>query len=418
MLWILLAAVFGQDPEVEKLKKELEQLKKQTALQQEETQDRQELLERRLKELEQKFEAVSRSTAPLAFNPAVTVFGNFAARADNRTVRTPDGDPVSDRAFLRSLELDLRAAVDPYADGVAIIAIEGGPEEFEVDAEEVYAVVKRIPILEDTVLGSRLRLGKYRPPFGQSNRLHLHDLPQSTRPLIVSKYLGTEHGEFFESGWAPVGAALELSPFPAEALIALDLDLEVVRAGQMALTEDNDGRQPAYFARAQAFKKLSDQVGLTVGASHYVEFGSARVDASGLDVLLQWRKNEWRSFVLGGELIYAGREFLRDTDGDGVVDAKFAATPFGYSVFAQYQLSWHVYAGARLDWVEEPDDDTRETRVWGLHVTYYTSEFLRFRIGLERRDSDLEDEDDTNTFLFEVNFVYGSHPIEPYWVNR
>jgi len=43
---------------------------------------------------------------------------------------------------------------------------------------------------------------------------------------------------------------------------------------------------------------------------------------------------------------------------------------------------------------------------------------LRFRAGYEHRWSDAAAEDGINSFVAEVNVVFGSHPTEPYWVNR
>ncbi|HTM20006.1 MAG TPA: hypothetical protein VL172_05855, partial [Kofleriaceae bacterium] len=86
--------------------------------------------------------------------------------------------------------------------------------------------------------------------------------------------------------------------------------------------------------------------------------------------------------------------------------------------FAQYQLTWHLYAGARYDYAEEATDDSIATQVLAGYATYYTSEFLRFRAGYEHRISDVPAEDGVNSVLFEVNCVIGSHPTEPYWVNR
>ena len=53
------------------------------------------------------------------FNPAVTVIGNGLYRYDDQTVLADDAR--IDRQFnLREVEIDLRAAIDPFADGVVI----------------------------------------------------------------------------------------------------------------------------------------------------------------------------------------------------------------------------------------------------------------------------------------------------------
>ena len=76
-------------------------------------------------------------------------------------------------------------------------------------------------LLESAPLGMKLKVGKFRAPFGISNRLHLHDLPWTTRPLVVAKFLGTENGDFFECGFNPVGVDFDFflpNPFPQSTL--------------------------------------------------------------------------------------------------------------------------------------------------------------------------------------------------------
>ena len=82
------------------------------------------------------------------------------------------------------------------------------------------------------------------------------------------------------------------------------------------------------------------------------------------------------------------------------------------------KLDQNLYVGVRYDWLEELADASQETQTLGAFVTYYTTEFLRFRVGLEHNWSDLAELDGSDTGFVELNFIYGSHPAEPYWVNR
>src|ERR1051325_6835128 len=58
-----------------------------------------------------------------ALNPQITAFLNGAMRVDDRQVLTPGGVAIDDRPFLRTAEFDFRAAVDRYADAVAILSL-------------------------------------------------------------------------------------------------------------------------------------------------------------------------------------------------------------------------------------------------------------------------------------------------------
>ena len=93
-------------------------------------------------------------------------------------------------------------------------------------------------------------------------------------------------------------------------------------------------------------------------------------------------------------------------------------TPMGWFAFAQPQLSRNLYLGVRYDATQSIVDDTLERRAVSGWLSWYTSEFLRFRVGYERRFSDLQSEDGRDSVFAELNFVLGAHPTEPFWVNR
>jgi len=367
-------------------------------------------------------QAANKPPTPLnVMNPQITAFLNGALRVDDQPVFTPDGVRIDRRPFLRTAEFDFRAAADPYVDAVAIIALEDeAGEGFGADLEEGYMILKRLPIIESAPLGLKLKLGRYRAPIGNVNRLHMHDLPWTTRPLPISRFLGTENGEFFESGFNPVGADAEvLLPEVIDGLV-MEANADVVDGGSIAVS-DGSHRHPGYLGHYNLFFTVHDTHDFNIGLSAYRENGHHRVNLWCADFLYKWKPiaaGEFHSVVLGGELFYADRKFTGDSDGDGVPDTESHTTPLAWYAFAQYQLSWHVYAGARYDYVQDIDDDSVTTQIAAGYLTYYTSEFFRLRAGYEHRWSEVPAENNVNSFLAEVNVVFGSHPTEPYWVNR
>lgn len=350
-----------------------------------------------------------------ALNPQITAFLNGALRIDDTRIITPEGVAIDDRPFLRTAEVDFRAAVDPYADAVAILAIENeAGEGFAAELEEGYVIVKRLPILESAPLGLKLKLGRYRAPLGNANRLHMHDLPWTTRPLAIARLLGSENGEFFESGYNPVGVDADFLLPEIIPGVVLELNADVVDGGGLAISS-GEHDHPAFLGRLNAFFTARDTHDFTLGVSGYYEGGDRRTGLVVADALYKWKPlaaGEFRSVVLGGELFYADRRF----DDEGILRR---ATPLAWYGFAQVQLSWHAYLGARYDYAERIDNASGATQVAAGYLSYYTSEFLRFRVGYEHRWSDdPADYDGANTVLAEVNVVFGSHPTEPYWVNR
>ncbi len=376
-----------------------------------------ERLEKRFTELENKISAIARSTAPVVFNPRTTAFINFAARTDSKTAFNADGSvEINDRPFLRSVEIDFRAPVDPYAEAVAILSLEDeAGTGFAIDPEEVYGLLKQLPILESAPLGLKVKIGKFRAPFGVNNRLHLHDIPWITRPLSVARFLGSEHGEFFESGFNPIGADFDFflpSPIPGT---TLEMNIDVVKSGDLGLSQGEAGKQPAGLAHVTLSADWKNEHIFVLGGSAYRETGLPSTELFGLDVTYKWAPSEERtsrSVVLGGEALFGRRSFIDSLQG------QITIRPRGWYAYAQIQLSYWLYCGARYDWVEEPAAQGVTTRSIGAYASYYTTEFLRFRIGYEHRSSGDPVLNGLRSGFFEVNFVFGSHPTEPYWVNR
>ncbi|MGB2867083.1 MAG: hypothetical protein WBD36_01410, partial [Bacteroidota bacterium] len=376
-----------------------------------------ERLEKRLRELENKIDAMGRSTAAIVFNPRTTAFLNFAARADNAAVYDDPGTTrISDKPFLRTVELDFRAPVDPYAEAVVIMSLEDeAGQGFSIDAEEAYGLIKRLPILESAPWGVKLKVGKFRAPLGQDNKLHMHDLPWTTRPLVVSRFLGTEHGNFFESGFNPVGMDFEFflpNPIPGT---TLEMNADVVRGGDLALTQGHGGNQPAFMAHLNLAADWNNEHLLVLGASGYQNGGVSSTSLLVADALYKWaptERRESRSFVVGGEAFFGRHSYP---------DSAFIQTtinPLGWFAYTQYQFSYWLYGGLRYDDVQEPANSKLKTTSIAAYASYYTTEFLRFRVGYEHRLSDIPAQNNVNSIILEINFVFGSHPTEPYWVNR
>lgn len=356
-----------------------------------------------------------------ALNPQITAFINGAMRVDDKRVLTPSGVAIDDRPFLRTAEFDFRAAVDPYADAVAILSLEDeAGAGFGADLEEGYVVIKRLPILEDAPLGLKLKLGRFRAPLGAVNQMHMHDMPWTTRPLPIARYLGTENGEFFESGFNPVGADADLILPQFIPGAVQELNLDVVDGGSIAIS-DGSHRHPGFLGHYNLFFTVADTSDFNFGLSGYYEGGEHRSGVAVLDAMYKWKPlaaGEFHSVVIGGEVFYVNRKFDANAGVAGLPELLTKATPWGGYGFAQVQLSWHVYAGARYDVVQDVSYPSLKTQVAAGYLSYYTSEFLRFRAGYEHRWSDDPADDGVNSFIAEVNVVFGSHPTEPYWVNR
>ena len=338
------------------------------------------------------------------FNPGLTVFGNFLARVDDAAAYVdddPGAERADDRFSLREVELDLRAPIDPWADGVLIATFEAEvPGEYEASIEEGYVTLKKLPFLDSAPAGLKVKAGRFRPSLGRFNTIHLHDLPQITYPRALRTFLGSEgfladglSGQFF-------------LPSPSERDV-LDATVQVLDGGNIAVAADQDPSDIATVGRVKWFRDLAPGRDLELGLSSWHSSGSDELWS--VDATYRWKPfvaGEWKSFLLGFEGFQAD------------LDDPLAASPSGWDLWSQYQLSRNLYVGARYDWTEELADASLESRTAGVFLTYYTTEFLRFRLGYERTSSDVAELDGLESLFLELNFIFGSHPAEPYWVNR
>jgi len=339
------------------------------------------------------------------FNPAITIGGNFLARSDDRPVYLDD-DPtqarIGNRMSLREMELDFRAPIDPWADGVLILAVaEEAPDEYAAELEEGFVMLKKLPFSDSAPAGLKLQIGRFRPAFGRMNTLHLGDLPQVSYPRALQNVLGTE-------GLAANGVSGHFFlPKPGEQ-DTLQGTLAFLDGGNLPVAGTQSSSDVAGLARVAWYHDYEDGRDLELGTSVWTS--GAQHQLYGLDWTYRWKPyiaGEWKSFLVGGEL------FQAETD-----DSTLAGSSTGIDVWAQHQFDQGLYAGARFDWLEELDQPGAETSTLGAFVTYYTTEFLRFRVGAEHTWSDVAWLDGLDSIFLEVNFIYGAHPAHPYWVNR
>lgn len=431
LCWAAPSAAQSNPAALDHLQRELDSLRKRLS----ETEERARQDAQRIKILEQEIdrlkvrEEASAAEAPPAsapsvsgllnvFNPRITVFGNALLRVDDQKVfidHHGERERVDDQFTLRETEIDFRAAVDPYADGVLVAAFESEVAgEFETDIEEGYVNVKNLPFLEAPPLALQLKAGRFRTEFGLFN-IHTHDLPQATRPLVVQDYLGG-HG-FIADG----ASARILLPRLLDAESAWELTGQIVQGGGVRVAPGGT-HGAAYLGNLRWTRTFGDHhfgnVAFIFFSGHAGEGDPHDARLYSIDALYKWkplRQGQWKSFLFGGQFFFAERQ----VDSDLAQKAgKPTLSPFGYFAFLQYQFNRQLFLGLRWDWHEDVDDDTLTRRAIHPYVSYYLSEFLRLRAGWEHRWSDDPEEDGLDTALAELNFVIGSHPPEPFWVNR
>lgn len=323
------------------------------------------------------------------FNPEISVTGIFLGQAS---------DDAREEFRAQEFEVDLQSALDPFSRARVTLALS---DEGEVEVEEGWVSYSALPG------GLQLFAGKFRQRFGPLNRQHLHTLPQVDYPLVFQSFFG-------EEGLAQTGVSLDWS-LPRPWAGANELTLEITD-GESEIFGGESFERLAVLGRVKSFWDLSPATWVEWGVSgiwgEAPEGGSNRV--LGTDFTYHWQppsRAKYRELTWRTEVLLSQRKgelgFFGPFDEDGRQDAWG-----GYS-YLETLVSQNLYAGLRLDRVEDPLDPTQ--RLWGVspYLTFWQSEYVRLRAELRHLSGDLGDFPENQLFL-QLTWAAGPHKHETY----
>lgn len=149
-----------------------------------------------LRDIETRQAPAATLRVPANFNPNIAVVGDF-----HGNVSTNNENPARNRWDIASVELDLRAAVDPRADAVVILPVSRdiddprffnpatarGNVDTSIVVEEAYLFLHDFGVPNLTA-----KLGRYHLRFGRWNVLHAHDWPTVDNAFAVQSFLGPD----------------------------------------------------------------------------------------------------------------------------------------------------------------------------------------------------------------------------------
>ena len=331
-------------------------------------------------------------------------------------VSTDNDNPARNRFDVGTVEFELRAAVDPRADAVAVIPFSrdvddplffnkddaNGDVNTGVEIEEAYLFLHDFGVPNLTA-----KLGRFHLRFGRQNVLHNHDWPTADNNFMSQSFLGPE---------ALTDNGLSLSYVIPPNLVG---DQYIEAIAEIISGEGNNDEGPVLnnsgFVDSPALNThllwnhdLARDWNLEIGGSwltgKHNDDNQQNVNLFGADFTLIHTDPTGGFFnqILQAEMIY----------GDDDVSRTSTQHAFGAYLLAQQQLNRDWYTGVRLDWTQNALNDNQE--VWAIspYVTWYWSEFLRFRLEYQHKGGDVPDED---TLYFQVTWVFGAHPPHPYW---
>jgi len=359
-----------------------------------------------------------RGAGQLLFDMGIA--GDFVGNITQRNVERAGGGTFAgqeNRFFPREVELSLFGQIDPYAS--AVVRFEAGEEargaDTSVHLAEAYLTLLTLPY------GTQARLGQMRNRFGWSNEVHEHDLPWVDRPNVMRNFLGPE-------GLQEKGAELTFVPdlpFYVEALAGIFNGDNTTAFGRGTL------QHPLATGRIRTFFELglehAIQLGMSVASGDTPDRNRSTI--LGWEARYKYRPDGWLHplVTLTGEALYSLRkvDVGVDLDGDGSIDrvSKRERDHSGYYAGLEVQPFRRWAGGVRYDWSQYPTTPGWE---WAIepYVSFWPSEFLRFRLAYKYTDRSPQTRDAFNLndssarkvdeILFEASFILGAHPAHPF----
>ena len=321
----------------------------------------------------------------------------------------------TNRFFPREVEVALFGQVDPFARAeVRIEASETSPgTDTQVSLAEANMTLLTLPY------GFQAKLGQMRNRYGLTNPIHEHDLPYVDRPNVLRNFFGDEGlvEKGVEVTWVP-----DFLPFYLEALAGVFNGDNSTAFGYGRIT------QPLVTGRLRTFFELSDTSAIQLGISGATGQTPDRLSSTilGYDMKYKYRPEGWLHPLLtvSSEALYSMRrvEELVTVD-DNLVGKKSTRDAFGWYLQGEVQPVRRWAFGARYDASQFPTQPGFEWAI-GPYVSFFPSEFLRFRLGYKYTERDrtqitpFNQNDATaravNEVFFQASFVLGAHPAHPF----
>ena len=345
---------------------------------------------------------------PNSFNPSIALVGDimsqyrFNKNDHHHNNHDHHHHDFINGIFLRELELEFRGDVDPYADALASIALHQGHDHVDIHVEEVYLRLKKWPILGYAPFN--IKLGQFKAALGRMNRIHLHNIPQVYYPKALSAFLGDE-------GYSAPGISLDryINIYDKS---SLHLVIEGSFTKPLPLQSKGSENIPKGIFHAWWHQEFKAGHFLDLGMSHlFTRLGDKD---SGLLYLLvaDVHYSFLNSAISFDPIVTLGNELFLSNK------SKNSDMALGNIFWAQARILNNTFLGVKYDLSPKAENMAKLEHALGSYLSYYTSEFLRFRLGYEHVMPKVNSFSGEDSIMLSSIFILGSHPNEPYFINR
>jgi hypothetical protein len=374
-----------------------------------------------LKEKVDRVVEAQKKILPSEFNPSIGLVGETVSSFRNRgSDKTGSDRPGGFDINQRSIELNIAAAVDPFATGYAVLNASADPVTGDANLQVEEAA------LQSTSLPWNLTLkaGRFFGEFGRLAYIHDHELPFVNRPLVLDQYIGGES----QTDGAQLSWLL-----PTEHYINLTAGV-----GDKFGDPQNDpgvfrgNRELNYFSRLSTYFDVTDDWQIETGLSGLVDPRTesrggpfAQPDGStltekerrlaGFDFSLRYvplQDNQFRGFTWGNEILYSDNRYLDDPNGIANDNDEFLKNvgSIGAYSYLMYKLDRQWSVGFLYDFVQNNQNKNDHTYGYSPFVTYALSHWNQLRLQYTHTDhnsvSGLKGDD---AIYLQWSWIIGAH---------
>jgi hypothetical protein len=362
-----------------------------------------ELVQEQIKDLSDRTDLIieaQKKVRPSEFNPAIGLVGEtlFSYRSRD-SAETGSERPGGFDIFQRSVELDIAAAVDPFAKAYAVINATADAEtgEATIGVEEAALQTTSLP------WNLELKAGRFFGEFGKLSYIHDHELPFVNRPLVLDQYIGGEsRTDGAQLSWLP--------PLPHY--------MSVVAGVGNGFGGDSPLNNPGlyrtlggfnYYGRVSTYFDITPNIQLETGISGLVNptthdrggddafvgpngvlLTEKQRQVAGLDVKLSYvplRENQFQRLDWGTEVLASHSRYLFDPDSSLATGGTLSGDEFHRSIGAMGLYSYVTYkwhrqwsAGFLFDYVQDAANHNVESFAYSPYITWALSHWNQIRL--------------------------------------
>ncbi|MGD0398222.1 MAG: hypothetical protein ABSC04_04855 [Syntrophobacteraceae bacterium] len=349
---------------------------------------------------------------PSEFNPAIGLVGETVFSYRSQGSKATGSDRVGGfDVNQRSVELNVAAAVDPFAKGYAVINASADPitGESTLGVEEAAIQTTSLPC------NLELKAGRFFGEFGRLAYIHDHELPFVNRPMVLDQYIGGES--------RTDGAQLNYL-LPIEHYVSLTMGVgDGFGSAPNDINDYNNGNFRnfgglSFFGRGSTSFDLTPDLSFEPGISGLLNpdtinrggvlalpngdpvtlpqlpgstLSQTGRSLEGVDLTLSYkplRNNQFESIIWGTEVLRSDSSFDVMPTAGGAVFSPFSRSVESYGMYSYLTYKWsrEWSAGFLFECMEDSWNNADLTVAYSPYITWALSHWNQLRLQYTHTD--------------------------------